>query len=101
MEKTRIVCAQSNFMKGRPAGFRPEAIVLHGGEGAAEEIRARFLDAGMATSAHYVVTKSGDIVQYVAEDDTAFHAGMAINPTWSLIKPNVNPNFYTIGIELE
>jgi hypothetical protein len=101
MDKTRIACAQSNFMKGRPAGFRPEAIVLHGGEGDANEIRARFLDGATATSSHYVVTKGGAIVQYVAEDDTAFHAGLAINPTWSLLKPNVNPNFYTIAIQLE
>ncbi len=39
--------------------------------------------------------------QYVDENDTAFHAGIVVNPTWSLLKPGVNPNFYTCGIEHE
>ena len=101
MQKTRIVCAPSNFAPGRPAGMRPEAIVLHRTGGTADELRVRFLDFTQATSAHYVVCKDGSVVQYVAEEDTAFHAGLVINPTWKGVKPNVNPNFYTIGIELE
>ena len=45
--------------------------------------------------------KQGVIHQYVDENDTAFHAGVVVNPTWPLMKPGVNPNFYTIGIEHE
>jgi hypothetical protein len=101
MDQTRIPCASSNFMTGRPAGMRPEAIVLHRTGGSADEIRARFLDGSTLVSAHYVVRKDGGVVNYVSEQDTAFHAGLAVNPTWKGVKPDTNPNFYTIGVELE
>ncbi len=39
--------------------------------------------------------------QYVDENDTAFHAGIVVNPTWKRLKPGANPNFYTCGIEHE
>jgi hypothetical protein len=39
--------------------------------------------------------------QYVGEADTAFHAGRVWKPVWDAIKPHVNPNLYTIGIEHE
>ena len=44
--------------------------------------------------------------QYVKECDTAFHAGVVVNPIWKGLRKNaagehVNPNFYTIGIEHE
>lgn len=101
MDKIQIPCVADNFLAGRPAGSRPEAIVLHRSGGSAEEIRARFLDGTTATSAHYVVCKNGSVLQFVPEQDTAFHAGLVINPTWKGLKPNTNPNFYTIGIEFE
>jgi N-acetylmuramoyl-L-alanine amidase CwlA len=37
----------------------------------------------------------------VKEEDTAWHAGRVDNPSWNLIKPNINPNLYTVGIEHE
>ena len=101
MALTRIACAPQNFASGRPSGLTVEAIVLHRTGGTFDEIRARFLDSGSATSAHYVVAKDGGVIQFVNEQDTAFHAGLAINPTWKGLKPNTNPNFYTIGVELE
>ena len=48
-----------------------------------------------------IVGKNGDVHQYVKEEDTAYHAGGPIRPVWKLIKPQVNPNYYTIGIEHE
>jgi N-acetylmuramoyl-L-alanine amidase len=39
--------------------------------------------------------------QYVGETDTAFHAGRVWKPVWGHLKPKVNPNLYTIGIEHE
>jgi len=101
MEKTRIACAASNFLVGRPLGMRPQAIVLHRTGGTVEQIRVRFLDGATTILAHYVIAKDGTVFQYVGEQDTAFHAGLAINSTWTGLKPNVNPNFYTLGIELE
>ena len=101
MNILNLMCAPANYRPNRPVGMRPEAIVLHRSGGTADQIRARFLDATSAISAHYVVTIAGSVEQYVTEQDTAFHAGVVINPTWKLLKPKVNPNFYTIGIELE
>jgi len=96
-----IGSAAENFRKGRPAGFLPEAVVLHRTGGTRDAFRARFNDPPAATSAHYVVCRDGHVDQYVLEEDTAFHAGKAIAATWRGLRPNVNPNFYTVGIELE
>jgi len=96
-----IGAAAENFRKGRPAGFVPQAIVVHiivGSLGSADQ---HFNDPTASVSAHYGVGKSGQIHQYVQETDTAFHAGIVVRPIWSLIKPDINPNFYTVGIEHE
>ena len=53
-----------------------------------------------SASAHYLVTKSGEIFQMVKEADTAWHAGIVLNPTWKLYD-GTNPNRYTLGIEHE
>jgi N-acetylmuramoyl-L-alanine amidase len=107
MTKTFIGCAAVNFRRGRPAGFQPEAIVIHIGEGSLRSIDQTFNDPGSRVSAHYCVSKAGDIHQYVDEKDTAFHAGNIDRPSWTGLKPGatpgtfINPNFYTIGIEHE
>jgi N-acetylmuramoyl-L-alanine amidase CwlA len=107
MQKTFIGCAPVNFRVGRPPGFKPEAIVIHIGEGSLRSIDQQFNDPNSKVSAHYCVAKSGIIHQYVHETDTAFHAGTVDRPSWPLIKPGqkpdtfINPNFYTIGIEHE
>lgn len=101
MDKKFVGCAQTNFRTGRPLGFKPEAIVIHIAVGSLSSVDAQFNDPKSHVSAHYCVAKSGEIHQYVQETDTAFHAGIVVNPTWPLLKPNVNPNFYTIGIEHE
>ena len=96
-----IGCPNSNFLHGRPFGFRPEAIVIHIMDGSFESGESVFRDPTTHKSAHYGISKSGEIHQYVDENDTAYHAGIVVNPTWELLKPHVNPNFYTIGIEHE
>lgn len=101
MDVTWIGCPASNFRDGRPGGFRPEAIVIHIMDGSFTAGESVFRDATTQKSAHYGISKSGEIHQYVDENDTAFHAGIVVNPTWDLLKPGVNPNFYTIGIEHE
>ena len=107
MTKTFIGCAAVNFRQGRPPGFQPEAIVIHIGEGSLRSIDQQFNDPGARVSAHYCVSKTGDIHQYVDEKDTAFRAGTIDRPEWSGLKPGatpgtfINPNFYTIGIEHE
>jgi len=94
-------CAPGNFRPGRPPGMRPEAIVIHIADGSAAGTDSWFNDKVSKVSAHYLVTRAGEVHQYVREADTAFHAGIVVAPSWSLLKPDVNPNFYTIGIEHE
>jgi len=96
-----IGCPSSNFRKGRPFGMQPEAIVIHIIDGSFAAGESVFLDPNTQKSAHYAISRAGEIHQYVDEHDTAFHAGIVVNPTWPLLKPGVNPNFYTIGIEHE
>lgn len=101
MSITRVGCSTSNFRRGRPIGFHPEAIVIHSLESDLATAERAFNTPGSQRSAHFGVSKRGEVHQYVEEKDTAFHAGIVINPTWTLLKPKVNPNFYTIGIEHE
>src|SRR5271168_316266 len=101
MEHKWIGCPESNFRKGRPLGFQPEAIVIHIMDGSFAAGESVFLGEGTQKSAHYGISKDGVIHQYVDESHTAFHAGVVVNPTWELLKPGVNPNFYTVGIEHE
>jgi hypothetical protein len=90
-----------NFRSGRPAGQRPEAIVIHVMDGTLVGTDSWFNDPASKVSAHYGVGRRGQVHQYVKETDTAFHAGTVVRPTWPLYRPNSNPNFYTIGIEHE
>lgn len=96
-----IGCAETNFRRGRSASSRPAAIVIHISDGSLASADAWFHSPAARVSAHYLVAKSGAIHQYVKEEDTAYHAGVLVNPTWKLLRPGVNPNSYTIGIEHE
>ncbi|MFI4934996.1 MAG: N-acetylmuramoyl-L-alanine amidase [Caulobacterales bacterium] len=98
---TWIGAAAANFNPGRPAGFQPEAVVIHIMDGFLTGTDNWFNDPKAKVSAHYGVGKDGTVHQYVKETDTAFHAGIVDRPSWPLIKPKVNPNFYTIGVEHE
>jgi len=100
MERQWIGCAAQNFHPGR-RGFKPRAIVIHIIVGSLESAGMTFQNAHSSVSAHYGVGKSGNVHQFVDEGNTAFHAGIVVEPTWRLIERGVNPNFYTIGIEHE
>lgn len=53
-------------------------------------------------SAHYLITRDGQIFQLVKEGDTAWHAGIINKPNWALYSQlGYNPNRWTIGIEHE
>jgi N-acetyl-anhydromuramyl-L-alanine amidase AmpD len=91
----------SNFQAGRPNGHRPRAIVIHIMDGSLVGTDSWFNDRASGVSAHYGIGKAGTVHQYVRETDTAFHAGTVVRPTWPLLKPGINPNYYTIGIEHE
>ncbi|OAI02259.1 N-acetylmuramoyl-L-alanine amidase [Methylomonas methanica] len=103
MDKQWIGCAQGNFRTGRPAGFKPDIIVLHSADGSLADASMRYNKSGALQSMHYAIGNNGKIYQYVQEADTAFHAGLVVNPSAGFIKqrPNTNPNFFSIGIALE
>ena len=94
-------CSNANYRAGRPAGCKPMAIVIHISDGCLSSADSWFNNPHAQVSAHYIVAKSGEIHQYVKEQDTAFHAGAPLHPTWKLLRPGVNANWYTIGIEHE
>ena len=100
MQSEWIGCAPGNFRKGRH-GHAPRAIVIHIIVGSLASAGLTFRDPRSSVSAHYGVGKSGQVQRFVEETDTAFHAGTVVRPTWKLIDPHVNPNYYTIGIEHE
>lgn len=101
MKPRWVGCAVGNFRTGRPPGFFPTAIVIHRSGASLSALRARYADAASAISAHYAVGIDGTVEQYVSEADTAFHAGVVLSPTWRGLRPQVNPNFYTIGVDHE
>jgi hypothetical protein len=98
-----IGCAPQGFRIGRPVGFRPQLIVIHVIVGSLLSADRWFNNPTASVSAHYGVGHDGQLHQYVSETDTAFHAGIVVNPLCELVlcQPNVNPNYYSIGIEHE
>ena len=103
-----IGCAPNNFRAGRPRELEVTAAVIHIIDGSRIGAGATFLYNTLAEprSAHYAVGADGSVHQCVKECDTAFHAGVVVNPIWKGLRKNaagehVNPNFYTISIEHE
>lgn len=89
-----------NFWSGRK-GYRPEAVVIHIMDGTLVGTDSWFVSPSSQVSAHYGISRVGEVHQYVQEGDTAWHAGRVDKPSWNLIKPDINPNLYSIGIEHE
>jgi N-acetyl-anhydromuramyl-L-alanine amidase AmpD len=89
-----------NFTKGR-AGYKVEAIVLHISQGNLNGAYSWFNDSTSQVSSHFMIGKKGEVWQFINTDDTAWHAGGINKPNWPLLKPQINPNQYTIGIEFE
>ena len=70
-------------------GYRPEAVVIH----VIPKAKTK-----TAHSFHYGIDRNGETRQYAAEEATAFHLGPVNRSEWTLLKPAVDPNYYTIGI---
>jgi len=97
----------------RPAEARVELLVIHNislppGEFGGEWITDLFLDrlhpgahpyfaglAGVRVSAHFLVRRDGEVIQYVPCELRAWHAGVS---SW---KGRERCNDYSVGIELE
>ena len=101
-----------NF-RARPAGARVDTVVLHsislppgeyGGDGIAR-LFTNTLDGsahpyyatieGLQVSAHFVIRRDGEVLQFVSTDERASHAGRS---SWA---GRDECNDWTIGIELE
>lgn len=95
----------ANFARGRHSIYPLSLIVIHVTEGDADSVVQFFHEPRPAapTSAHYMVRKDGQVVQFVNEADTAYHAGRVDHPTAQLVIDRIgaNPNGYSIGIEHE
>jgi N-acetylmuramoyl-L-alanine amidase len=92
-----------NFQRGRKGAFPADCLVIHVTEGNAPSVRGWFHDPAAQVSAHYMTQKDGTVVQFVAEEDTAWANGRVDHPTAQLVKERVgsNPNWWTISIENE
>ncbi len=103
----------SSNCNARPADCEPELIVLHNislppGEFGGPHIDALFLNqldpseheyfakiAGLQVSAHVLIRRDGEVIQYVPFHLRAWHAGI------SSYNGRENCNDFSIGIELE
>jgi N-acetyl-anhydromuramyl-L-alanine amidase AmpD len=82
------------------AGHRPRGVVLHTTAGSFEGTVDWFAKPASRVSAHYLVALDGRVAQFVAEADTARHAGRVSHPTTDLVTGE-DPNLYTLGVEFE
>lgn len=90
-----------NYSKGRGI-YKPEGIVIHIGEGSQEIIYQTFLNE--PKSSHYCTSKTGEIWQFVRDEDTAWAQGVVVKPTATFVTKThvgVNPNAYLLSIEHE
>jgi N-acetyl-anhydromuramyl-L-alanine amidase AmpD len=73
LAKAFIPATKATYAPGRPGKVR--FIIIHDIEGSAQAGINTFKAPGATTSAHYVVSKLGEIVQMVPEANVASHAG--------------------------
>ncbi|MGE5380910.1 MAG: N-acetylmuramoyl-L-alanine amidase [Methylocystaceae bacterium] len=88
-----------NFKPGR-GGRKPIAIVEHITAGLMPGTLSWLRNPKAKASSHYLVTKTGRIIQLVRDEDTAFTAGNVEAPDWRYYD-GTNPNSYILNIEHE
>lgn len=82
-------------------GQKPEIIVIHITAGHSPGVEEWIKNPESMVSYHFLIKKTGEIVQFVETKDTAWHAGKVVKP---LYLPKIdcnNPNYYSIGVALE
>ncbi len=88
-----------------PVNFTPNGmkevrgLVIHSMWGTYAGSIAWFKNPDAKASAHYCISKDGEITQTVLDKDMAWHAGYYDEPVPDWVLPN--PNYYCIGIEFE
>jgi N-acetyl-anhydromuramyl-L-alanine amidase AmpD len=86
-----------NFTVGR-SNFEPKAFVIHVGEGTFESNLNWITNKSSGVSYHFLIREDGKIYRIVDTNNTAWHTGLAVNPTWKGHTIGRNPNLETIGI---
>lgn len=91
MDKPKVTvasCAEGNYRPGR-SNYKVRYIIIHTMQGTLKGTTAWFANPKARGSAHYGIGFGGELVQWVDDGDTAYHAG------------NLKYNREAIGIELE
>jgi N-acetyl-anhydromuramyl-L-alanine amidase AmpD len=94
----KILDTQSPNQEYGRRDYKPEIFIIHTTEGKTGGSVAWCKNPESMVSYHYIVDEIGDAWQLVKPENTAWHAGKAIRPTWINFKQGVNPNLYSIGI---
>ena len=99
---------QKPTIKWSNTSYEKDLIVIHKTLGLMPGTLTHLSLTGKNVSAHYLVTKIGEIYQMVDDDKNAWHAGRIYSPSAlarKVIKRTekgfINPNRYSIGIEFE
>ncbi len=85
-------------------GNQVKAVVIHITDGTNQSVIYEFTNPASKKSAHYLVKRNGDIIQFVEEKFCAWHAGYKFKQTAKIVLSEgllLNTNLYTIGIEHE
>ena len=90
----------NNERKKDGVAYYPTALVLHITDGNFDSTVSWFTSPRSQVSAHWIVNTDGKIYSVVDEADTAWHAGRVVRPTWEGLKDGINPNLYTVGVEV-
>lgn len=80
-------------------GYEPQAICMHGTDGAMPGCLDWLTDPQSGASVHYLVSRQGTVYQLVSEADSAWANGIV--EAGSVYVGRDNPNFWTISIEHE
>jgi N-acetyl-anhydromuramyl-L-alanine amidase AmpD len=88
-----ITFRPSPNQNARP-GVKPDLIVLHGSEGTDAGDAAWLLNRDSKVSYHYLVQRTGAVLQFVQDAARAWHAGAS---SW---KGRADCNNYSIGVAL-
>ena len=80
----------------RPKDIVPNILVIHyTGMQSLDQALQRLMSSNSQVSAHYLISRKGEIFKLVSEEKRAWHAGV------SEFKGRDNCNEFSIGIELE
>ena len=94
-----------NKWEGR-RGHTIDGVIIHSMAGYYKGTLAWFNNPAVIASAHYLISKTGEISKCVEEKNAAWHSGEVTvkydqAPKIIRDKWGVNPNLFTIGLELE